>query len=731
MLNFFFMAADLNFPVYLNGPIRTMIKRPHNDFAVKGNWRLFFCLSILALVFSVTTARGQEVISFGTLIDEMTDLNRLTELPEQTYRMVQYSSYDRRSKVPGMRGWFANSDGFGGEPIPGFEAVVSPPEPDGSALGTYLICDVEGPGAILRLWTAGINGNISLFLDNSEEPLYEGNAEEFFWNTAARISGVEGEHTDPGMYRQFDATYFPVPFSTRCRIEWIGDIKKIHFYHVGIRLYERDVKVQTFKPGNVDEHREQLLQLKDRLYGVDQNTNLEAEDVDPGEITIPGGESADILKIDSGGAIDLFSIKLEAEDPERMLRSCILSIYFDGADVPQVEAPLGDFFGAAPGLNPYVSYPFAVQPDGAMICRFFMPFQQSVRMVVQNTSEETADISVNAHLQEYNWIEGKSMHFRARWKIDHGLTASNSSIEDIPYFLARGEGRIVGSAAYIYNPSEAVVSWGNWWGEGDEKIFMDDQAFPSFFGTGSEDYFNYSWSAERYFSYPYCGQPRNDGPGNRGYVSNFRWHISDDLPFQKNIAFYMELYHHGVVPGFSYGRIVYAYTLPGCVDDYVPITARDVEEIPYNTWEPLAYLGSRGYEFRQSEEMVVDPAAAGTRKGKLWSDNHILEWKPEESGDSLRFTFAGSGESESTIAMTLAHGPDGGTFSVLLNGEPVRFSDKELINTHDPSRTYLRNHFSEKIRLKERENEIVLVNNGPGPEESIKIDFFWFKDHKL
>ena len=38
-----------------------------------------------------------------------------------------------------------------------------------------------------------------------------------------------------------------------------------------------------------------------------------------------------------------------------------------------------------------------------------------------------------------------------------------------------------------------VESAGGWWGEGDEKFFVDGEKFPSTFGTGSEDYFGYAW----------------------------------------------------------------------------------------------------------------------------------------------------------------------------------------------------------------------------------------------
>jgi len=92
--------------------------------------------------------------------------------------------------------------------------------------------------------------------------------------------------------------------------------------------------------------------------------------------------------------------------------------------------------------------------------------------------------------------------------------------QDIPYLLASGKGVLVGITATIMNPASVPSSWGNWWGEGDEKIFVDEDKIPSTFGTGSEYYFNYAWSSSEIFTLPFCGQPGNNGPTNRGFVSN-------------------------------------------------------------------------------------------------------------------------------------------------------------------------------------------------------------------
>jgi len=124
-----------------------------------------------------------QTITTATLLDELINLERLTEISDPSYKILHFTSYDRRSKgkSPDEEGWFLNSDGFGKEPIPNFEMIVE--EPDQDNIGNYLICDVEGPGAIIRTWTAKITGDIAIYLDDNIEPLYKGPAEPFLIHT--------------------------------------------------------------------------------------------------------------------------------------------------------------------------------------------------------------------------------------------------------------------------------------------------------------------------------------------------------------------------------------------------------------------------------------------------------------------------------------------------------------------------------------------------------------------
>jgi hypothetical protein len=691
--------------------------------------RIFTLCAVIFITIGFTGCLKQpQAVTMNDLLDEMTSLKRLAILPGTQYKTVQFSSYDRRSTTPTDTLWFANEDGFGGEPVPGFIEVLK--QPDSTGIGEYLICDIQNPGVIQRLWTAAITGKIRFYIDDVNTPVYEGDAGEFFWKPLQKLAGINDSAKYAQTFRQFDATYLPIPFAKRCRIEWIGNIKEPHFYHVGDRIYNKDVKVESFSAESFGKYMKKLEEVNHILANPDilnpsENAGLKILTIEAG-----ANSAKEIFNLKGSGAIEYFRVKIEAENLENALRQTVLSITFDDAASPQVQAPLGDFFGAAPGLNPFQSLPFTVLPDSTMICRFVMPYKNSARIEIENHSTEKISLETTIKTTPYRWEEGKTMYFMARWKLSHRLTARNydSGIIDINYLKATGSGRLAGAAAYLYNPCNGPVSWGNWWGEGDEKIFVDRDTFPSFFGTGSEDYFNYSWSSAMIFSYPYCGQPRNDGPGNRGYVSNFRWHIADDICFTEKLEFSMELRHHDVVPDFEYARIVYFYALPSLTDDYKKTDVSGIPEIAYLSWSPKAYLGSAGFSFIQAEKLAETNENTQTEKGKMWADENILTWKPKLKTEKLRFNIQSDQNKKNTrIGFTLAHSPNGGTLSFFLNGKPIRFDNKKTINLRINNRIVMDNHFSELVGLKKGNNSLVVEMTDVGGGKTAQFDFMWLK----
>src|SRR6202008_3132105 len=85
---------------------------------------------------------------------------------------------------------------------------------------------------------------------------------------------------------------------------------------------------------------------------------------------------------------------------------------------------------------------------------------------------------------------------------------------------------------------------------------------PSFFGTGTEDFYGYAWCWPDPFNRPYHAQPRCDGPGNFGHTTVNRWMIADAIPFKKSLKFDMELWHWAACD-VKFSRVTYWYAKPG------------------------------------------------------------------------------------------------------------------------------------------------------------------------
>lgn len=675
--------------------------------------------------FSGMVAAG---ITTGSLFEEMVDMSGLARFPSPAYRMVQFSSTDRRSNLPGGPDWFANSDGFGGEPIPNFEKVLR--EPDADGIGEYLLADVAGPGAIVRLWTAAIEGQVRVVLDDAETPIYEGSAAAFFrrpYESFEQFKEIDVETFGRTVYQR-DASYAPIPFAKRLRVVWTGNVKRIHFYELQVRLYDKGASVASFRPEDIDTYRETIDRVIRTLADPDKQMKPDSG-AKSFEVGLSMSETVTVAEFEGSRAVEQLTIQLTASDMDKALRQTVLQVTFDGYPWPQVQSPVGDLFGAAPGINPYQSLPFTVQPDGTMACRFVMPFERSCKVELVNLGDQRVEASGVVAAMPWTWDE-RSMHFRARWRVDHDLIGSNRDVQDLPFLLAQGKGVYVGTSAYLLNPNEVPTPYGNWWGEGDEKIFVDNEPMPSIFGTGSEDYFNYSWSSPDIFLYPYCGQPRNDGPGNRGFVTNYRWHILDPIPFRQNIRFYMELFSHERTPGMSYARIGYHYARPGVIDDHLAIMPADLRApVLPEGWQPAARMGAANSVFFASEDCATDKQNTRLDSGALWAGAKLLVWTPAQVGDRKSFKLAIDAAGKKQINVVFAMTPRSGQVAFYLDGEPLQVSNRSAtVDLYRPYRTLLRRVALMPGELTAGDHTLTIEWKGAGgrvEKPEVGIDFLW------
>ena len=263
-----------------------------------------------------------------------------------------------------------------------------------------------------------------------------------------------------------------------------------------------------------------------------------------------------------GGAITALRFATPERDPTR-LRATILSLAFDGAET--VRAPLVDFFGTGPGLNPSATLPFTVTADGNLTCRFVMPFGASAAVTVsRQAAADDVPLSISGAItvaaRPFTG-DGRAV-FHARFRGPDALATRPPS--DWHVAMISGRGRQVGTALDVDNPPGV-----SWWGEGDEKITVDGAPFPDFFGTGTEDYFGFAWSSTAMFDHAYHALTLAPAPGS-GFSGSFsmnRFLIADPVPFRRSLRFDLELWHWSDTT-VRMAAMLYWYAAPGGGDDF-------------------------------------------------------------------------------------------------------------------------------------------------------------------
>jgi hypothetical protein len=637
-------------------------------------------LCILAATL-IQCASDNKTVTFGTLLQNMTDPQLLAEYPKPAFTSKQFSSYDQRTVAPDKDGWFANGDA---------SWFIREETTDGRR--EFVMMDATGPGAVVRFWMtfgneAAYTGTLRIYVDGNSKPEIEGPVLKIISGGQLVGEPLSSSVSPLTVYAQRGHNlYMPIPYSKSLKItyECAGIIAEKHspsvYYNIGYRTYEEGTNVTSFTLADLTTHKSLLDQTQASLAtafperkGPFTASKLSSQ---PDKVLAPG-ESVK-LEIRGPAAIDELLIRIKAENQPQAYRSTILQITFDGERT--VWSPVGDFFGTGYQLRPHKTYNTEVLENGDLKCVWLMPFRKEAIIELINMGEQPVTIQSGEVLTAaYRW-GANSMHFGAIWHEYNNIQAKgytgdwvNGKHEDINFVRLEGQGVYAGDAITIFNTADA------WWGEGDEKVYVDGEAMPSAIGTGTEDYIGYAWCRPEIFSHFLIAQPDGSGNFHTGMTVNMRHRNLDAVPFTSSLKFDMELWHWATTR-VNYGIVSYWYMKPGgkCLVEPDPKTIKiPVSLKRENLYPPVADMAG----YLQGEHLRVVSISAGNWEVQNatnwgWSNNAQLWWMDGGVKGQLKAEFEVENEGDYWLTLNFTKAVDYGDFKLMINDQAVGKSFK-------------------------------------------------------
>jgi hypothetical protein len=348
----------------------------------------------------------------------------------------------------------------------------------------------------------------------------------------------------------------------------------------------------------------------------------------------------------------------------------VLRMYWDGAARPAVESPVGDFFAAGFGQRAEInSAAVAVRAGNAYNCYWPMPFHKSARIEIENQSAKPLN-SLYYHIDylREDSLPPQTPYFCAQYRQEF----PTQSGRDYLILEAEGRGHYVGTVLSVRSRSP------EWFGEGDEKFYIDGEKRPSIWGTGTEDYVSNAWGMGL-GTFPYFGVMILDEDALMvGWrTTAYRWHVPDPIRFTRSLR--VEIENTGWIStdelkeGANRGHVERN-------DDYATVAfwyqtgqPKSFATVPPAAERRLANLDlvTEGKDLLKAAKM--GKAEASLQKGYAWTgEGQVFFNNVQGKGDWIEVEFPVAKEELRQLTLRMTYSYDFGIYRILLDGQEVR-----------------------------------------------------------
>jgi hypothetical protein len=428
--------------------------------------------------------------------------------------------------------------------------------------GECVIFDAMGPGCLYRhhlnIWhgTPIYQGiNIRYYFDNETKPRIDMDVSEFF-STNNPLGIFQPPLAWDGKDR-FRIFYHPMYFKQRLKVvlsaepggpgkvsePWTGkntkhpdgDRTHWHWYEYTYRSFSDDPGLDSWTP----EAGRRLMPALLQAWDPNETHALAVQDSSRKTVTskIAAGKTATLWKTHAAGVITALHFQFPSANLTNALFDSWLKITFDGAANPQIEAPLGCFFGVY-RTKPEVPYASLLLDwtNNQAGCYFPMPFWKSAVIQIENRGTNRIAPTVTVDYKKNSAATYPADHCGYLFAHYHGEDPRTEGVDYTYLETSNCSGQVVGHVTARWNTCM----------EEDERTYFDASGTPAIIGEGFEDDHGMGWGLQN-LTLPVFGA--TSAKGGAGDI--YRFLLPDIYCFSTGIKFGHQTYGPHSPAGFE------------------------------------------------------------------------------------------------------------------------------------------------------------------------------------
>jgi hypothetical protein len=585
---------------------------------------------------SMLQAAPSAPVTIASLLQRETDIRQLPTLDDWSSNLQ--SSYDRTGGNDDS-GKFLSGDNTEG-----------------------VMADMDGPGAVVRIWSANPGGQIKIYIDGSATPVIDQPFHTLFDGSSPPFTAPVSANTTGGVY-----TYLPIPYAHHCKI--VLDNGKGVYYHVNYLTFPNGTNVTSFSLPLGADDLAAVNAANANWTALGQPQTASAPTGAP--VSVQPGSTVTLAAYHGPGVVRQITLSLPGLTSDE-LRCVVLRAYFDGHTTPDIEAPVSDFFGNPFGIQPFHTALLGSTADGTVVANFPMPFGRSARFTLESGIPNPATIVWGSSVAKAPFDPKSEGYFHALWSQEITTTGHPHA-----WLHVTGQrGKFVGVVQSMQSKG------GIGYLEGDDQFRVDQQSWmPSkvtttvigpWNGTGTEDCFNSGWYFDRgQFYVPLGAMLRKDD--HAGQIDTMRWFIVDAPTFQNSADAQIE--HGGTndSPGVYYSSVSYWYS-NGPVQPWFTMPAASGLAMPAAVAPGFKVPNAIEGESLTSSAVSTGGSVEGQGMQQFpgtWSGDGQLFWNNTKVGDTLTLTITPPSAGTYDLVGYFTKAVDYGQVSFAVNGTPL------------------------------------------------------------